>query len=155
MTVIATTQEVLSKVLAEDLSVIMKDYNFAHGETATEASDVDYVLGQVVVWDTDHWEILKTGVALTGGSTAATANVPLAVVVGFDSLGDEWDETVGSGGRDVVLAYQGPLKIKEANLTFDGGLSAGEVAAAKAQLAEQGMKMVTVADSVASTFYAQ
>ena len=153
MTVIATKQKVLSSVLMDDVNALVHDYNYAHGQEAREGSDTTYSLGQVVVWDTDHWEILKTGVALSGGSTAATANNPLAVVVGFDSLGDSFDETVGSSNRNVVVVYQGAVNVKEAGLVLDAGLSGAEETAAKEQLAAQGIKLAQAASKVASNFY--
>lgn len=154
MTVIATRNKtVLSSVLMDDVAGLVMDYNIAHGQTAQEASDTEYTLGQVVIWDTDHWEALATTDVLTGGSTADTANHPLAVVVGFDSLGDTSTGTVGTGGTDVVLLYQGPANIKEAGLVLDAGLTGGEVTAAKAQLASQGLKLKAVSTQVDVSYY--
>lgn len=154
MTVIATkNKNVLSSVLMDDMAGLVADYNVAHGQTAQEAADTTYTVGQVVIWNTDHWEILKTTDVLTGGSTAATANHPLGVVVGFDSLGDKGTATVGTGGTQAVILYQGPANIKEAGLVLDAGLSGAEVTAAKTQLASQGLKLKDVAAKVAVSYY--
>lgn len=154
MTVIATKEKgVLSSVVMDDINALVHDYNYAYGQTATEASDTEYKLGQVVIWNTDHWEILKTGDVLTGASGVATAGAPIAVVVGFSALGDGLTGTVTSGGNDVVVLYQGAVNVKESGLIFDGGLSAGEVTAAKVQLAKQGLTLKAVASQVAVTEY--
>lgn len=154
MTVIATkNKSVLSSVLMDDANALVHDFNFAHGQTAEESSDTTYTIGQVVIWDTDHWQILKTTDTLDSVSTAATAGKSLGVVVGKDSLGDERSFTVGSGGSNVVILFQGPANVKEQGLVLDAGLSGAETNAAKLALAQAGLKLKTVASQVDVSFY--
>jgi hypothetical protein len=154
MTVIATKDKnVLSSVLADDMNGLVADYNFAHGQTAGEAANTEYKVGQVVIWSTNRWEILANADTINTVSTAATAGKSLGVVVGFDSLGDVGTATVGSAGRDVVVLYQGPAKIKEQGLVFAAGVGAPKVAEAKAALAAAGLKLVNVAATLAVTHY--
>lgn len=154
MPVIATkNKNVLSSVVMDDVAGLVADYNFAHGQTVEEAANTTYTVGQVVIWNTDHWEILQNADALTTTSTAATAGATLGVVVGFDALGDVGTATVGSAGRDAVILYQGPVNIKEQGLVFAGTVLAAQQNAAKALLAKQGLKLKTVASTVAVTHY--
>lgn len=154
MPVIATkNKNVLSSVVMDDVAGLVADYNFAHGQTIGAASNTTFTVGQVVIWKNSRWELLANADALTSTSTAATAGATLAVVVGFDALGDEGTAVAGSAGRDAVVLYQGPVNIKEQGLIFAAGVLAPQQAAAKAVLAKQGLKLKTVASTVAVTHY--
>lgn len=149
MTVIATKNDaqVLSGVLMDDMAGLVLDYNFAHQQTLTEAAATDVTIGDVVVWDTDHWELAATGATLTGDSPLGYG---LGVVVGFDSLGDTYTKNMTSG--NVVVLYQGPVNVKEVGLAF-GTLNGTETAAAKVQLAKQGLKLKATSSKLESSFY--
>lgn len=149
MTVIATKNDaqVLSGVLMDDMAGLVLDYNFAHQQTLTEAAATDITIGDVVVWDTDHWELAATGATLTGDSPLGYG---LGVVVGFESLGDTYTKNMTSG--NVVVLYQGPVNVKEVGLAF-GTLNGTETTAAKVQLAKQGLKLKATSSKLESSFY--
>lgn len=152
MTVIATKndKEVLSGLVMDDVAGLVHDYNYAHGQTLTEASETTVEIGQIVVWETDHWEVVQNLDTLTGDGAAETGGYGLAVVVGFDALGDQYSKAITSG--NIVVLYQGMVNIKESGLKY-GTLDSAEQTAAKVQLAKQGLKLKTTANSLGTSFY--
>ena len=149
MTVIATKNDaqVLSGVLMDDMAGLVLDFNFAHRQTLTEAAATDVKLGDVVVWDTDHWELAATGATLTGDSPLGYG---LGIIVGFESLGDTYTKNMTTG--NVVVLYQGAANVKEVGLDF-GTLNGTETDAAKAQLGKQGIKLKATTQRLETSFY--
>lgn len=149
MTVIATKNDkhVLSGVLMDDVAGLVMDFNFAHKQTLTEGSEATVTLGDLVVWDTDRWELAATGATLDGDSPLGFG---LGVVVGFESLGDEYSKDMTTG--NVVVLHQGMVNVKASGLRY-GSLNASEQAAAKTQLGKQLIKIKDVASEVAVTHY--
>lgn len=149
MTVIATKNDaqVLSGVLMDDMAGLVLDYNFAHLQAFEAASDTDVSLGDVVVYVTDHWELASTGATLTGDSPLGYG---LGIVVGFESLGDDYTKNMSTG--NVVVLYQGAVNVKEVGLSF-GTLDETETSAAKVQLGKQGIKLKTTTEKLTSSFY--
>lgn len=149
MTVIATKNDsqVLSGLLMDDVAGLVHDFNFAHFQTLTQGAATDVKIGDVVVYDTDHWELAVTTATLDGDSPLGYG---LGVVVGFESLGDKYTQNMTSG--NVVVLYQGMANIKESGLDF-GTLIEAEVLAAKTQLGKQGLKLKATAASLENSFY--
>lgn len=149
MTVIATKNDaqVLSGVLMDDMAGLVLDYNFAHQQAFEAASATDVKLGDVVVYDTDHWELAANLATLDGNSPLGYG---LGVVVGFESLGDTYTKNMTTG--NVVVLYQGPVNVKEVGLDF-GTLDGTETAAAKVQLGKQGIKLKATSSKLESSFY--
>lgn len=149
MTVIATKNDaqVLSAVLMDDLAGLVLDHNCAHMETLTQGSATDVKLGDVVVYDTDHWELAANTATLDGDSPLGFG---LGIVVGFESLGDTYTKNMTTG--NIVVLYQGAVNVKEAGLDF-GTLDATETAAAKSQLGKQGIKLMKTSTKLDSSFY--
>ncbi|QDP64756.1 MAG: hypothetical protein GOVbin2917_71 [Prokaryotic dsDNA virus sp.] len=149
MTVIATKNDaqVLSGVLMDDMAGLVLDFNFAHRQTLTEAAATDVKLGDVVVWDTDHWEKATNLATLDGTSPLGYG---LGIVVGFESLGDTYTKNMTTG--NVVVLYQGAANVKEVGLDF-GTLDATETDAAKAQLGKQGIKLKATTERLETSFY--
>lgn len=149
MTVIATKndQQVLSGLLMDDVSALVHDFNFAHGQTLTEASETTITLGDIVVWDTDHWELAANLATLDGNSPLGFG---LGVVVGFDSLGDKYSQAMTTG--NVVVLHQGMVNVKATGLRY-GTLNATEQAAAKVQLGKQLIKVKDVSAKLDTSFY--
>ena len=149
MTVIATKNDsqVLSGLLMDDVAGLVHDFNFAHSQTLTQASATDVKIGDVVVYDTDHWELAANTATLDGDSPLGYG---LGVVVGFESLGDKYTQNMTTG--NVVVLYQGMANVKETGLDF-GTLNTAETAAAKAQLGKQGIKLKSVATKLDNSFY--
>ncbi len=148
MTIIATKndKQVLSGVLMDDMSGLVQDFNFTYA-TLTEAGATTVTLGDVVVWDTDHWELAATTDTLDGDSPIGFG---LGVVVGFDSLGDVYSKEFTTG--NVVVLVQGPVNVKSTGLRYNT-LNASEQAAAVTQLGKQGVRVKAVSAGLTSTFY--
>lgn len=149
MTVIATKNDanVLSGVVMDGMEGLVHDFNYAHFQTLTEGSATTVSLGDVVVWDTDHWEKATTTATLDATSPVGFG---LGIVVGFESLGDKYSQEMTSG--NVVVLYQGPVNVKEVGLDF-GTLDAGETDTAKGQLAKQGIKLKATTEKLETSFY--
>jgi len=159
MTIIATKQDVLSSVLMADSNALVENYNYAVQE-AEETAIATYTIGQVVRWNTDHWQIVKTADFTTNAlnttaSLVGTAGAKLAVVVGFEGLGkDGMTKTLAANtAQKVVVCYRGPVAIKEAGLVFDAGVTAPQLANAKLILAQQGLDLKQVAGAITTSFY--
>lgn len=149
MTVIATKNDsqVLSGLLMDDVAGLVMDFNFAHKQTLTEGSATDVTIGDLVVWNTDHWELAATTDALDGDSPLGFG---LGVVVGFESLGDEYSKNMTSG--NVVVLYQGMANVKASGLRYND-LTGAEQTAAVTQLGKQGIKVKSVAAGLTTSFY--
>jgi len=151
MTVIATKNDsqVLSGLLMDDVAGLVMDFNFAHKQAFEAASATDVTIGDLVVWDAanGYWELAATGATLDGDSPLGFG---LGVVVGFESLGDEYTKNMTTG--NVVVLYQGMANVKAAGLGYNS-LNAGEQAAAVTQLGKQGIKVKSVAARLTTSFY--
>lgn len=138
MAKIATTKPFLSAVLMSDATSLVPDYNYSV-VTVKEAADTTYKVGQVVYYNgTDGYRVLKNTDFTSDSVLTAPAGIPSlpngsawGVVVGFDSLGGEFEATVGTAGRKAHVLFRGPVGVKDTHA--DGGLvfDAGVVAARK------------------------
>lgn len=158
MAVIATSTPMLSSVLMGDSSSLVQDYNYAF-VNAKEAADTAYTLGQVVVYNgTDALRVLVNG-DFTSDTviTSTDSNLPdgavLGVVVGFDSLGDQWTKTIGTTATKVCVLFRGITAVKETGLVFAAGVITARRNTAKKQIEKQGIDIKAVGASVTSSFY--
>lgn len=149
MTVIATKNDaqVLSGLVMDDMAGLVMDFNYAHGQTLTEASEATVTIGDLVIWNTDHWELAANLDTLNGDSPLGFG---LAIVVGFESLGDKYSQAMTSG--NVVVLHQGAVNVKSTGLRY-GTLSAAEQIAARTQLGKQLIKVKDVSAKLTSSFY--
>lgn len=157
MAVIATSTPMLSSVLMGDSTSLVQDYNYSF-VTAKEAADAEYKLGQVVVYNgTDAMKILKATDFTAGALNTTTSTLPdgslLGVVVGYESLGDEWEKTIGTTATKVCVLFRGVSAVKENGLVFDAGVAGADLAAAKQQIQKQGIDIKAVGAAVTSSFY--
>lgn len=162
MAKIATTKAFLSAVLMSDATSLVPDYNYAV-VSVKEAADTTYKMGQVVYWNgTDAYRVLKntdftSDTVLTAASGSLPTGSAWGVVVGFDSLGGEYDATVGTTARKAYVLFRGPVGVKDTHT--DGGLvwDAGVVTARKNTLKKlmetEGLDVKAVAAQTEASLY--
>lgn len=163
MTVIATKTkaDLLSHVLMMDQYDQLGDkQNYAHKVVAQETGATDYVVGQVLYYDTDHWRILVAGDFTANVLNAAvsgkeTKGHPLAIVVG-DAAGIGHVDALSleaATNTEITVVFGGGVNVKEAGLVFDAGVTGADLAAALVQLASQDVNLHDVATGVATKYY--
>lgn len=158
MAIIATSTPMLSSVLMSDSSSLVQDFNYAFVD-AKEASDTEYTLGQVVVYNgTDAVRKLVNGDFTNDTTITETgSNLPngavIGVVVGFDSLGDAYSATVGTSAKKVCVLFRGIAAVKEDGLVFAAGVTAPRIATTKLTLQKADIDIKAVGASVSSSFY--
>lgn len=164
MAKIATTKSFLSSVLMSDATSLVPDYNYAV-VNLKEASNTTVRVGQVVYWNgTDAYRTLlntdftsDTVLTAPAGTPSLPNGSAWGVVVGFDSIGGEYDATVGTTSVRAHVLYRGPVGVKDTHA--DGGLqfNAGVVTARRnliRRLMEQeGLDVKAVAPQTEASLY--
>jgi hypothetical protein len=160
MAIIATKENVLSDVLMQDSFNVVENFNYAK-VTLEQASDTTVSVGHVVIWDTT---LVAYRLLVNGDFTSDTAitipvggTVPngagLAVVVGFDSLGDKASATVGTAGAKGVALYRGIASVKKSGLKFAAGVVAARQTLTYQLLEKQDIAVKNTLQAVSSSFY--
>lgn len=161
MTVIATKGSILSDVLMQDAFSLVENFNYQHGLPVDQAANTNYVVGQVLIWDSsaayrvivaDDFTSNVVETPTTDG--AAVDGAHFAVVVGFDALGDT-NETVvvGTAGDAVVGLFRGPASVKKTGLVWAAGVTTAMQNSVIKQLEKQGIAVKDVLSAVSSSFY--
>lgn len=161
MTVIATKGSILSDVLMQDSFSIVENFNYQHRLPVDEAGNVNYKVGQVLIWDSsaayrvivaDDFTANAVEIPTTDGAAANGAK--FAIVVGFDALGDT-NETVvvGTAGDQVVGLFRGPASVKKSGLVWASGVTAAMQASVIKQLEKQDIAVKDTLSAVSSSFY--
>ena len=164
MAKIATTKAFLSAVLMSDATSLVPDYNYSV-VSLKEAADTTIKLGQVVVYNgTDAYRVLKNADFTSDTVLTAPAGTPSlpngsawGVVVGFDSLGGEYDATVGTAGRKAYVLFRGPVGVKDTHtgggLVFDAGVVAARKGLIKRLMEQEGLDVKAVAAQTEASLY--
>lgn len=164
MAKIATTKAFLSAVLMSDATSLVPDYNYSV-VSLKEAADTTVKLGQVVVYNgTDAYRVLKNADFTSDTVLTAPAGIPSlpngsawGVVVGFDSLGGEYDATVGTAGRKAYVLFRGPVGVKDTHtdggLVFDAAVVAARRATIKRLMEQEGVDVKAVAAQTEASLY--
>lgn len=161
MTVIATKGSILSDVLMQDAFSLVENFNYQHNLPVDEAGNVNYKVGQVLIWDSSAAYRVPTSADFTldvvetpTTDGAAVDGAHFAVVVGFDALGDT-NETVvvGTAGDVVVGLFRGPASVKKSGLIWAAGVTAPMQASVIKQLEKQGIAVKDTLAAVSSSFY--
>lgn len=158
MAIIATKDKVLSDVLMQDSFNIVENFNYAKVDLK-ETADKTVSVGHVVIWDTDHYRLLVNGdftsdtaiTVPTGGSVPNGAG--LAVVVGFDSLGDKASATVGTTAVQGVVLYRGLASVKKSGLKFAAGVVTARQTLTYKLLEQADIAVKNTLSAVSSSFY--
>lgn len=155
MPTIGSRKPVLSSVLMQDSFNVVENFNYAV-LSAKQAADTTIAIGTVLVWNgTDAWRVLlNADVASLPTTSSAPNGAGIAVVVGFDSLGDAYEkEFVAATADKVTLLYRGLASVKSSGLKFDAGVSAPNQALVLKQLEKQDIAVKAATAAVATSFY--
>jgi len=161
MAIIATTGSVLSDVLMQDSFPIVENFNYQHKLPVDEAANVNYKVGQVLLWDgtAAYRKIVAsdfTSNAINVPSTdgAAANGAKFIVVVGFDALGDTKETVVvGTAGDLVVGLFRGAASVKKSGLVWDAALNDTQKTSVIKQLEKQNISVKSTTGAVSSSFY--
>lgn len=161
MAIIATTGSVLSDVLMQDSFPIVENFNYQHKLPVDEAANVNYKVGQVLLWDSSaaYRKIIASdftanAIEIPTTDGAAADGAKFVVVVGFDSLGDTKETVVvGTAGDLVVGLFRGPASVKSSGLVWDAALNDTQKASVVKELEKQGISVKAVTGAVSSSFY--
>jgi hypothetical protein len=161
MAIIATTGSVLSDVLMQDSFPIVENYNYQHKLPVDEAGNVNYKVGQVLLWDSSAAyrkivadDFTSNAIEIPTTDGAAADGAKFVVVVGFDSLGDTKETVVvGTAGDFVVGLFRGDASVKASGLVWDAALNDTQKASVVKQLEKQGISVKATTGAVSSSFY--
>jgi len=156
MATIASRKPVLSSVLMQDSFNVVENFNY-QVSTIEQAADTTVAIGTVVVWsvaDSAFRVLLDADVATLPATSGLANGAPIAVVVGFDALGDAYDkEFVTATADKATLLFRGLASVKSSGLKFDAGVSAPNQALVLKQLEKQDIAVKAASVAVASDFY--
>lgn len=154
MPTIGSRKPVLSSVLMQDSFNVVENFNYAVS-VLEETADTTIAIGTVVVWDTDHFRtLLNADVASLPTDSDLANGAGVAIVVGFDSLGDSYDkEFVADTSDAVTLLFRGLASVKSSGLKFDAGVSGANQALVLKQLEKQDIAVKAATAAVATSFY--
>lgn len=155
MPTIGSRKPVLSSVLMQDSFNVVENFNYAVS-SIKQAANTTIAIGTVVVWDgaSDFRVLLDADVAALPATSGLPNGAAIAVVVGFDSLGDEYEkEYVAATSAKAVLLFRGLASVKSAGLKLDAGVSTANKALVLKQLEKQDIAVKTATAAVATTFY--
>jgi hypothetical protein len=154
MPTIASRQPVLSSVLMQDSFNVVENFNY-EVSTIKQAADLTIAIGSVVVWDTTDFRVLlNADVAALPATSGLVNGAPIAVVVGFDALGDAYDkEFLAATADKATLLFRGLASVKTSGLKFDAGVSAPNKALILKQLEKQDIAVKAASAAVAVSFY--
>jgi hypothetical protein len=164
MAKIATTKPFLSAVLMSDSTSLVPDYNYSV-VSLKEAADTVYKLGQVVVYNgVDAYRVLKNTDFTSDSVLTAPAGIPSlpngsawGVVVGFDSLGGEFDATIGTTARKAHVLFRGAVGVKDTHadggLVFDAGVVAARRTLIKRLMEQEGLDIKPVLGLTEASLY--
>lgn len=155
---ITSRQPVTSTVLMQDSFNVVENINYAVTEVGSAAAST-MTIGSVVVWDTDHFRLIANADVATLKATAASGlpnGVELAVVVGFDSLGDVYSADLEAGvNRKGVVLFRGLASVIKQGLVFGGDVSAPNQAIVITELEKQDIAVKNGMVAVSSNFYGE
>tara|TARA_R110000782_G_scaffold199294_1_gene288312 strand:- start:1711 stop:2193 length:483 start_codon:yes stop_codon:yes gene_type:complete len=156
MPTIASRQPVLSSVLMQDSFNVVENFNY-EVSTIKQAADLTIAIGTVVVWsvaDSAFRVLLNADVAALPATSGLVNGAPIAVVVGFDALGDAYDKEflAATAGKSTLL-FRGLASVKNTGLKFDAGVSAPNKALILKQLEKQDIAVKAASAAVAVSFY--
>lgn len=156
MATIASRKPVLSSVLMQDSFNVVENFNY-QVSTIEQAADTTIAIGAVVIWDATDSAfrvLLDADVAALPSTSGLVNGSPIAVVVGFDALGDAYEkEFVAATAAKATLLFRGLASVKSSGLKFDAGVSAPNKALVLKQLEKQDIAVKAASVAVASDFY--
>ena len=156
MATIASRKPVLSSVLMQDSFNVVEGVNY-QVSTIEQAADTTVAIGTVVVWsvaDSAFRVLLDADVAALPVTSGLANGAPIAVVVGFDALGDAYEKEFLAGVADkVTVAFRAMVSVKDSGLKLDAGVTVPNKALVIQQLEKQEVFVKKASVAVSSDFY--